>query len=105
MAPECLVKRNGRYLKPTFKSDIWSFGALLIELFTAEELFVDLPQLRSWKPIGKMPPTFDKLPSLVQGIIESCLSLKPEDRPTASDLVSFFHNYAALPTDELNTFN
>ncbi|CAG7832990.1 unnamed protein product, partial [Allacma fusca] len=42
VAPECLKQdKDKRYLRPTFKSDVWSLGASFYEIFTEKYLFDD----------------------------------------------------------------
>lgn len=105
MAPECFKKKevdgNRRYPVPTFKSDIWSLGALLVELLTAQSLYEDAFEMSICKYQEKMPKTFEKLPHFSKEILKKCFVLKTEERPTAKELLSFFQQKDSVPINEL----
>ncbi len=102
MAPEALFDR--RY---TVKSDVWSYGVLLWEIFSrggnpypsvpVEKLF-DLLKggYRMERPYDASPDVYD--------IMMACWQQQSADRPTFSELVGDFDSMltAALPEDYLD---
>ncbi|KAI5118348.1 hypothetical protein M0805_009151 [Coniferiporia weirii] len=105
-APELLFPRaDGRPL-PTRKSDIWSFGMLMLELFTERAPFTNIAcdaaviidLYHGKKPErpesdGPFVKTRGGVNDRLWSIIEKCWADDPEDRPSAS-LLAF-----ALKTD------
>jgi hypothetical protein len=93
MSPEQLA---GREL--TARSDIYSLGLVLYEIFTGRKAFsastlTDLLRLRKSESLPESPSSVVKdLDPLVERVIERCLALDPKDRPATALEVA-----AALP--------
>ncbi len=82
MAPEVIVLGKGG----TMKSDIWSIGASLIELFAEEEAWGDLEtpdEVREVLQNKGLPAALEKVAAPVKDILASCLRYYPEERPDA----------------------
>ncbi|CAJ0917375.1 unnamed protein product, partial [Ranitomeya imitator] len=85
MAPECVI----HYELPSMKTDVWSLGATLLELFSnqapwhtknARELCVAMT--------SQIPPHATAfVDSRILTIIQSCFAYNADDRPTPSDLI------------------
>jgi mitogen-activated protein kinase kinase len=95
MAPERI--QGERY---TVKSDVWSFGLSIMELAIGKFPFgsgeqadadgapagiLDLLQQIVHEPAPKLPKS-DAFPSILEDMIQKCLSKKPEERPTPQEL-------------------
>ena len=93
MSPEQL---EGREL--TSRSDIYSLGLVIYELFTGRKAFSaktlnELLRLRRTESLPESPSRYVKdLDPLVERVIERCLSADPKERPASALQVS-----AALP--------
>jgi hypothetical protein len=93
MSPEQLA---GQEL--TARSDIYSLGLVLYEIFTGRKAFsantlTDLLRLRKSESLPESPSTVVKdLDPLVERVIERCLAVDPKDRPSSALEVA-----AALP--------
>ena len=101
MAPECF----GDKTVASFPADIWSFGCLLIEVFTGLVPFHELqfPQIAAHlSPSGKKtaPPelelnsTFQKKYPFWYDLASSCFHEDPSKRPTAEELVVEIRKHA-----------
>lgn len=92
VAPECLW-RNKRdlYTRPTFKSDLWSLGAVFYELFTERQLFDDAMRCLKCKldndyaVVRRLVMT--NLPSVLRDIVKPCLKFEPRRRTTVDKLI------------------
>ncbi|ORY65464.1 MAP kinase [Pseudomassariella vexata] len=96
MAPERI--QGERY---TVKSDVWSFGLSIMEMaigkfpFAASEQLsdgdgapagiLDLLQQIVHEPAPKLPKS-DAFPSILEDMIQKCLSKVPDERPTPQEL-------------------
>ncbi|KAI0024305.1 MAP kinase [Xylariomycetidae sp. FL0641] len=96
MAPERIQGE-----KYTVKSDVWSFGLSIMELaigkfpFAASEQLsdgdgapagiLDLLQQIVHEPAPRLPKS-DAFPSILEDMIQKCLSKVPDERPTPQDL-------------------
>ena len=93
MAPEQLAGREA-----TVKSDIYSLGLVLYEIFTGKRAFeaetlAELVKLRSGKSTPSNPSTWVKdLDPAVERVIMRCLEAEPANRPASALAVA-----AALP--------
>ena len=93
MSPEQLA---GREL--TARSDIYSLGLVLYEIFTGRKAFsapslADLLRLRKTELVPDSPSSIVKeIDPLVERVIERCLAVDPKDRPASALQVA-----AALP--------
>jgi tyrosine-protein kinase Src len=92
------------YNKFTIKSDVWSFGILLMEIFTYGQ--VPYPGMNTRDVIAalergyRMPkPTTVPLPDEVYNIMMTCWEQMPERRPTFEFLLHFFEDFSV--TSEL----
>lgn len=96
MAPERIQGE-----KYTVKSDVWSFGLMIMELaigkfpFASELLsedeepqpagILDLLQQIVHEPAPKLPKS-DAFPPILEDMIQKCLYKEPESRPTPQEL-------------------
>jgi len=92
MAPEAIETPNDI----TLKVDIWSLGAMMYELLTGNKPFgnglIAVAKILSGKHLGypvfvTNKPQFKFISEQLIKTIDQCLSVKPEDRPTADELV------------------
>ncbi|KAI1773341.1 kinase-like protein [Hypoxylon cercidicola] len=95
MAPERIQGE-----KYTVKSDVWSFGLSIMELaigkfpFASEQLsdgdgapagILDLLQQIVHEPAPRLPRS-DAFPSILEDMVQKCLSKVPDERPTPQEL-------------------
>lgn len=80
----------------TYKSDIWSFGIVLWEIFSyGHSPFPDM-DIHTWDPFiqylknGNRPVIPDGCPLFFHNIMQWCWKLNPENRPSSSSLVQAF---------------
>ena len=105
MSPECVL-----YGKSTVKSDVWSFGIVLWEIFTlAEDPYgrillevatADVVQILMAKLEGGyrlFNPQY--CPDTVYSVMNKCWVYKAEDRPTFSDLLPMLRAVACSVPD------
>ena len=76
--------------KITEKSDIFSLGVILWEIFTGERPFAEVPLLEQTQKIlaGQYSPLTDGIPEEIKKIITSCWAKKPADRPELREIIS-----------------
>merc|ERR1711964_119352 len=87
MAPE--VIRRGKH---TIKTDIWSLGVTVYEMITGDLPFpcYDTQQLLLDVSNGPMKVNCpQEVPGHAREFIEACLAFKPEDRPSAKELLQY----------------
>ena len=94
MAPE----RFGENYRPTAESDIWAFGATLYEILTGEVPFKEEGGKNQLENNMKLKSMGNNIPKDIQKLIFSCLSLNPQERPTANQIIKLSENH-------LNTSN
>ena len=99
VAKDYTVTANPRWTAPevytgevpyTSKSDVWSFGTLLIELFSqGSEPYhhVSLADVKAMLAHGTPPDIPHNCPLSVQSHIKSCLQINQSDRPSFSALM------------------
>ena len=94
MAPE----RFSENYRPTAESDIWAFGATLYEILTGEGPFKEEGGKNQLEKNMKLKSMGSNIPKEIQKLINSCLSLNPQERPTANQIIK-------LSEKHLNTSN
>ncbi|RHZ46841.1 hypothetical protein Glove_606g176 [Diversispora epigaea] len=104
MAPETL--NRGEYFQA---SDIFSFGMIMLEVFTSYPPFYNVPHDENLAINicnGLKPEIKCKIPQYLKNLMEKCWNIEPLDRPTAEELKSqlseFCCNEEQMKTDELN---
>eukprot|EP01087_Luapelamoeba_hula_P021474 TRINITY_DN7518_c0_g2_i1.p1 TRINITY_DN7518_c0_g2~~TRINITY_DN7518_c0_g2_i1.p1 ORF type:complete len:768 (-),score=107.22 TRINITY_DN7518_c0_g2_i1:250-2553(-) len=94
MAPEVIKGKNyGR------KADVWSLGAVVVEMATGFPPWSDLPPVAALFKIGSEDtpaPIPDLLSDQGKDFLLLCFKRAPEERPTAGDLLK--HPFVALDT-------
>ncbi|ORY98577.1 kinase-like domain-containing protein [Syncephalastrum racemosum] len=101
MAPEVIELKGA-----TTKSDIWSLGCTIIELYTGKPPYADLIPMTTLFRIVEddCPPLPISLPTEMRNFLELCFRKNPDDRPTALELLThpwIMQNAANLPeTDQ-----
>ncbi|ORX95587.1 Pkinase-domain-containing protein, partial [Basidiobolus meristosporus CBS 931.73] len=86
MAPE-VIKNNGY----SAKVDIWFvLGCLLIEMWSGQRPWMQFNEIATMWKLGTMqgPPPPENLTPEARDFLEKCLTIDPEERPTASELLS-----------------
>ncbi|KAL5470980.1 hypothetical protein EMCRGX_G029049 [Ephydatia muelleri] len=80
----------------TFKSDVWSFGIVLWEIFTyGHSPYPDI-EIQAWEHFiqflkdGNRPPLPSGCPENMYEIMQKCWKLNPDERPSASGLIDTF---------------
>jgi serine/threonine protein kinase len=102
MAPEVL--RGG---KPTSKSDVWSFGCLLLELTNESgspwgfhEHLNTFQAVHAIANATQPPPIPASMSATARSFVASCLQLDPSKRPTANSLLHHAYFTAAAAEEE-----
>ncbi|KAJ7567050.1 hypothetical protein O6H91_02G130300 [Diphasiastrum complanatum] len=93
MAPEVISPSPNRsYGLP---ADIWSLGCTVLEMADGKPPWSHLPPFGFVFKVsrGELPPIPEDLSPEAQDFILSCLKLKPQDRPSASELLQ--HRFVA----------
>ncbi|KAL0853932.1 hypothetical protein Bca101_059084 [Brassica carinata] len=77
--------------------DLWSVGCLVLEMYTGVTPWegVDLDLLATRLRCGEAPEIPESLPSDAKDFIQTCFSREPEERGSASELLS--HPFLSLP--------
>ncbi|XP_010544368.1 PREDICTED: mitogen-activated protein kinase kinase kinase 1-like [Tarenaya hassleriana] len=95
MAPEVINRKtNDGY---GCSADIWSLGCTVLEMLTGQIPYSDLEQVSALFRIGKgvLPSVPDTLSPEAREFIFRCLKVKPEERPTATELLN--HPFVRRP--------
>ncbi len=75
---------NGEKL--TRKSDIWSWAVSVLEMFAGEVTWqvgqIAHEALKAYQETGPSDERIPKMPDVVHEVLEHCLRVKPEERPT-----------------------
>ncbi len=95
IAPECFDKdaSGKKYLRPTFKSDVWAIGAIFAELFAQVQIFSDekdIYRCKLMKDFSEVKKFVKALPTNVRPILKSALEHHPDQRPTCKEMNTFF---------------
>ncbi|RHZ65453.1 hypothetical protein Glove_315g69 [Diversispora epigaea] len=91
MAPETLIR--GEY---TQKSDIYSFGMVMLEVFTSYPPYYNIPHDKNLIMDicnGCEPEIKCEIPQLLKDIMEKCWNTDPLNRPTAKELEMRLRKY------------
>lgn len=97
MAPEVICQQECSH-----KSDMWSIGCTIIEMFQTKPPWYELSPLAAAFAIGQgtSDPKFpDHLSQNAQSIILQCLNRAPSERPTAEEILS----HAFLQTGDIES--
>lgn len=83
-APEVL-----RHEKYTEKVDLFSFGAVLWELYTRLPIFKGMPQIEVYKSVvdGIMPPVDDQCEPRFKKLMQECWDTNPGKRPSFREVI------------------
>ncbi|KAG1147023.1 hypothetical protein G6F37_011854 [Rhizopus arrhizus] len=83
MAPEVLTNNYSA------KIDIWSLGCTVLEMLTGTHPWMHLTSLAALYAIGnhKSPEIPSNISVEAKDFLEQCFKIKPEDRPTAKELL------------------
>ncbi|RIB09424.1 kinase-like domain-containing protein, partial [Gigaspora rosea] len=87
----------------TEASDIYSFGIIMTEIFTGYPPYYNIPHneiLAIQICLGLRPKIKCKIPKLLQDLMNRCLDAKPQNRPTANELVNIIEKYDQNLKDE-----
>ncbi|KAH7699128.1 Tyrosine-protein kinase F09A5.2 in chromosome X [Aphelenchoides avenae] len=85
MAPESL--KSGHFSN---KTDIWSYGMLLYELFAGGQIPLSHVQPKEQLAAleeGDRPPKPDNCPEEIYALMQRCWRMNPSQRPTIADLM------------------
>ncbi|KAI8643959.1 kinase-like domain-containing protein [Parasitella parasitica] len=84
MAPEVLTN------KYSAKVDVWSLGCTVLEMITGEHPWMELTTLAALYQIGlhNAPAIPENISDEAKDFLGQCLRIKPEDRPTATELLA-----------------
>ncbi|RIA99953.1 kinase-like domain-containing protein, partial [Gigaspora rosea] len=91
IAPEVLYTKE--YSQ---KSDIYSFGIIMSEVFTGYPPYHDIPHnenLAIQVCLGHRPKIRCEAPQLLLDLMNKCLDAKPQNRPTAKELENMLIQY------------
>ena len=90
MAPECF----DRLARKSCKVDVYSFGCVLIELFTEKKVWGDFGMINIFQEVAvkQSAPKFSVECPQLQTLIESCLSREAQKRPTFGHIIEELPN-------------
>ncbi|XLR47684.1 hypothetical protein S83_032344, partial [Arachis hypogaea] len=97
MAPEVVKGKARGYGLP---ADIWSLGCTVLEMLTGKIPYSHLECMQALFRIGKgePPPVPDSLSRDANDFILQCLKVNPDDRPTATQLLT--HSFVQRPLSQ-----
>ncbi|KAI3879993.1 hypothetical protein MKX03_020401 [Papaver bracteatum] len=100
MAPEVVNRRNVGY---GLSADIWSLGCTVLEMLTRQLPYAPLEWMQATYKIGKgEPPSVpNNLSEDARDFIQTCLQVKPEDRPTTVMLLDHPFVKKAYPQNDM----
>ena len=78
--------------KVTTQSDIFNLGLVMAFMATGVHPFGEGRSDAIMFRVANSEPDLEKVPEVLRGVIERCLCKKPADRPTLSELASFFES-------------
>ena len=89
VAPEIVNGSNAHY-----SVDVFSYGALLFEMFEGRRPFANLSngELLAGIREQKLKLRFDKTPANIQAMIRSCMDVNPNVRPSFAELYESFRS-------------
>jgi len=89
MSPEALSK-----LEYSSKSDVWSFGCVIIEMLTSKDPFPRLRGLDAAVHVmdGHTPEIPEDCGDKLKSIVQKCFAYKPEDRPDFNQIFDLFQD-------------
>ncbi|KAF6145512.1 hypothetical protein GIB67_004507, partial [Kingdonia uniflora] len=95
MAPEVVNNKNRGY---GLGADIWSLGCTVLEMLTRQLPYSHLESMQALFRIGRgePPPVPDSLSKDARDFIHKCLQVKPDNRPTAAQLLE--HPFVKRPS-------
>ncbi|RIB08474.1 kinase-like domain-containing protein [Gigaspora rosea] len=91
IAPEVLHEEEY-----TQKSDIYSFGIIMSEVFTGYPPYHDIPHNEDLVIkicLGYRPKINCKVPKLFLDLMNNCLDAEPQNRPTAKELANMLNQF------------
>jgi len=92
MSPE-QVQGESKRMGP--KSDVFSFGVMLYELLAGKHPFLSKSSSETIRKINAAKPEpLTDVPVQLKMLCEQCLSLRPEDRPSASQIVATLREFS-----------
>ncbi|KAI6690846.1 hypothetical protein NL676_027674 [Syzygium grande] len=99
MAPEVVNAKDPGYGLP---ADIWSLGCTVLEMLTRRVPYFPLEWMQALFRIGsgEPPPVPDSLSRDARDFILQCIRVKPDDRPTAAQLLH--HPFVKRPVPTLS---
>jgi len=84
MAPECLVYKNY-----STKSDVWSFGVLLEEIYGRKDPYSSMDAVQVAVLVGRgelLPKPPPGMPTVLVGVMSQCCKYNADERITMSDV-------------------
>ncbi|RIB23656.1 kinase-like domain-containing protein, partial [Gigaspora rosea] len=93
IAPEVLYTGGKEY---TQKSDIYSFGIIMSEVFTGYPPYHDIPHNKDLAIkicLGYRPKINCEIPRLLLDLMNKCLDARPQNRPDAKELANILNQF------------
>ncbi|RIB05851.1 kinase-like domain-containing protein, partial [Gigaspora rosea] len=104
--PNVLCRRGNSY---TEKSDIYSFGVIMSEIFTGYPPYYNIPHddtLATFICLGLRPRIRCQVPQLLLDLMSKCLDAEPQNRPTAYKIVNTLNQfYKDLNNENTELYN